>query len=178
MDKKEIARIYQAVVQAAALASPEVHEAYEALAEECNDLYWTLVAAVKVIGVDLDEPYKTADDMFEAIRKGSLMGSNRNLAHPIWTDKENYVFRVVHALLGHFGPKADFSWDGEQRAYAAQATWHGPVATRALYTEVIGQTAVRSVTGKFPAQKAFLYAHTLGTGILRAADIEENDCGG
>lgn len=131
-------------------------QAWKQLAEECRKLYERRFHAVEIVSES--EPYPTASAMFKALDRGDVFKvSGLNCEHPILTREQNIQFRAVHDIGGHWLAKANFSWKGEINAYLKQAELHSPLARRALYTEVIGQTAYRSVFGKFPEQRCFVY---------------------
>jgi hypothetical protein len=56
-------------------------------------------------------------------------------------------FRAVHDLLGHARPGLGFDRDGEFTAWRRQDRLHGPLARRALATELHGQHSVAWTTG-------------------------------
>jgi hypothetical protein len=90
--------------------------------------------------------------------------------HPLLSDRENYAFRFVHDVTGHIhGGAWGFSFDDERVAYqtqrAALERWcdergygrHAvDLASRFLYTEVVGQAAYFHTFGRFPGQKVAL----------------------
>ena len=168
MDKKAIAEAYLTTVVAkpGMLHTPATHaamESYMALARECVLLANPIRASItEVANAD---PYKTAVDMFQAIELNRFQVSNLFCEHPLWTPAENIAFRIVHDRYGHYGLSGDnksgFSWHGELAAYESQSRFHSPIAQRALFTEIVGQTACFSLTGEFPDQKAILLPREL-----------------
>lgn len=137
-----------------------VVQAYEALARECRELWnGTEISSLRLVVVQEAEPYETAKAMFQDIMQGKFRVSGVNCEHPLWTPFENVRFRTVHDYFGHYLGNAGFSWKGELKAYLAQARHHSELARRALFTEIIGQTAYYSVYREFPTQKAFLYPY-------------------
>ena len=145
-------------------------DAWQTLADECMDWADYLRTQLDVEVVDRQEPYIQAREMFHDIRvDGHLYISRANCVHPHWTDKENIAFRIVHDVLGHFMSRGAFTWKGEVKAYTRQATYHSPQAQRALFTEVIGQTAAYKVGGN-RTQKCTLLTEVLAnTGAKDAA---------
>ncbi len=132
-------------------------DAWQTLADECVDWADYLRTQLHVYITDNPEPYGKARDMFHGIRCGHLYISRANSVHPHWTEEENIAFRLVHDVLGHFISRGAFTWKGEVKAYTRQATYHSPSARRALFTEVIGQTAAFKVDGN-RTQKVILLA--------------------
>ncbi len=165
MDKQAIADAYW---NDARVGSREatVH-AYAALAIECTLMANGLRGLGNIREVANAEPYKTAADMFTAIECNRFEVSNLCCEHPLWTPYENIAFRIVHDWYGHHGRDGDtlapFSWKGEQQAYHSQCRFHSKLAQRALFTEIVGQTACYSLTGEFPEQKAILLPRELDT---------------
>ncbi len=151
MGKLEIAKEYLAKPSYMVDAVP----AFKALAEECT---WMrgLIGPLHITEVPESEPYLTAQAMFDDIEAGRFRVSNLNCRHPQWTQQQNIDFRIVHDVIGHCHAKAGFSWKGELAAYKSQSRWHSELAAEALYTEIVGQTAVYSVDKVFPAQKVIL----------------------
>ncbi len=157
MDKRAIAEEYLAAPKLEVYQIPiDVRVAYAALADECTHLARQVRLDYHVVEVDNADPYKTAADMFVAWRTNSFEVSRLYCEHPLWTPGENINFRIVHDFYGHFAGQAAFSWEGEQCSYLSQCTYHSTKAQEALFTEIIGQTAVFSLTRSFPDQKAIL----------------------
>jgi len=59
----------------------------------------------------------------------------------------------VHDILAHLAGSFDFSGRGEVAAYNRHAATVPPAALPALFTEVVGQSAVTERRGYFPEQK-------------------------
>ena len=157
MDKRAIAEEYEAApILDWGQIPPEVRLAYIELADECEHLAGQVRRDYNVHEVAEGDPYKTAADMFVAWKTNTFVVSNLFCEHPLWTPEENINFRITHDFYGHYAGQAAFSWEGEQAAYISQCTYHSRLAQEALFTEVIGQTAVFSLTRKFPDQKAIL----------------------
>ena len=105
------------------------------------------------------EPYQTAEAMFRDLELGIFRVSIANCEHPLWTPGENIAFRIVHDILGHYaGGRNPFIWRGELAAYAASLPHYTPECQTALFTEIVGQTAYRSIFGVFPPQKCIKLA--------------------
>lgn len=165
MDKVRIAEAYLEAYPVTfeskhAAALPTVI-AYAALAQESQQLANVIRGRFIVEEVADPEPYKTAAEMFAAQDLGFFQVSNLFCEHPLWTPEENIAFRITHDWFGHYDAKAPFSWKGELAAYYSQCRVHSRLAQRALFTEVVGQTACFSLTGEFPEQKAILLPREL-----------------
>ena len=65
-------------------------------------------------------------------------------------------FRAVHDILGHARLRLGFDRDSEFAVWLSQERFHGPLARRALATELHGQHSVRWTTGEFAEPKAVL----------------------
>lgn len=166
MDKKRIAEAYHAAPWGGYTTNAERWRAYRALANESVALAKVIRERIKVIEVAYANPYKTAAEMFACIEHGHFHVSTLFCEHPLWTPAENVAFRIAHDNHGHYGnTKGDnqsaFSWRGEIAAYCSQSRYHSAEAQRALFTEIVGQTACFSLTGEFPEQKAILLPREL-----------------
>ena len=166
MDKRAIAEEYLLrIVKPGMLHAQAVVESYVALARECTLTANALRSRFNIREVPNAEPYLAAIDMFTAIECNRFVVSNLYCEHPLWTPAENVNFRIVHDIFGHWGrgfgdTQAPFSWAGEQTAYYSQSRFHSALARKALFTEIIGQTACFSLTGEFPEQKAIILTET------------------
>ncbi len=157
MDKRAIAEEYLAAPKLEVYQIPiEVRVAYAILADECHELARQVRAKYNVTEVDNADPYETAASMFVAWHTDTFEVSRLFCEHPLWTPEQNINFRIVHDMYGHFTGQAAFSWEGEQAAYISQCLFHSQKAQEALFTEIVGQTAVFSLTREFPDQKAIL----------------------
>lgn len=93
--------------------------------------------------------------------------------HPEFSDVQNFLFRFVHDVFGHFGISGGaplgFGFENEVAAcrrqqadlrHWARAQRLEPVeianASRAIYGEIVGQAACFEIDGAFPRQKAVL----------------------
>ena len=63
-------------------------------------------------------------------------------------------FRAVHDVLGHGHLAVGFDRDGEYAAWRFQERHFGPLARRALATELHAEHSVRWTTGDLPEHKA------------------------
>jgi hypothetical protein len=107
-----------------------------------------------VIVVDNAEPYDSRSDMCADIETHKrFLVSRVNCEHPVWTPEENIAFRIVHDVLGHCRSGGEFSWTGENLAFAHHALTVRAVSLCALFTEVVGQTAVYKTERTHAVQK-------------------------
>jgi hypothetical protein len=65
-------------------------------------------------------------------------------------------FRSVHDVLGHARLRLGFDRDGEFAVWRSQERFHGPLARRALATELHGRHSVLWTTGELAEPKAIL----------------------
>ena len=147
MDKLAIAKAYAERMETADVESWHIL-AKESVAQVAKlEQYFAVTYAS-------GQPYRAAKQMFADLDQQKITISTDYLEHPIWTPSENLAFRLVHDVKGHYhGGKNGFNWDGEVRVYKASLKHYSLPAYPALFCEVVGQTASRSVTGKFPPQR-------------------------
>lgn len=130
--------------------------AWDLLARETLAHYGALTRSwLRVVPVQDPEPYATVGGMFADIQRGRLLVSDVNHEHPVWSPEVNRAFHVVHDVLGHWTSGADFTWEGELRAYRAHDRVTGGIQARhALFTEAVGQVASAiEAGGTFGPQK-------------------------
>jgi hypothetical protein len=148
---------------------PLTRAAYARLVAESDRLLRRITSpdrpdAVRVRFTACPEPYRSADELIASVtddrllevatvagdpyRRHPLMDSNRGGAY----DR----FRAVHDILGHAGLALGFDRNGEFAVWLYQARLHGPLARRALATELHGQHSVLWTTGRMAEPKAVL----------------------
>lgn len=161
--KQIISAIYSYYIETLPKFTPPyaipVRQAYSALGQESQLLADKIPLTINE--VSFSNPYIGPHHMFFDISHHSTLRiSATNNNHPLLSEAENIAFRIVHDYHGHYnnGENNLFSWDGEIAAYQATLGKYSPLARAALFTEVVGQTAYRSVAGEFPPQVAFLYS--------------------
>lgn len=100
------------------------------------------------------EQYKTQEEMKNDYEKtGKLKISIDYSVHPIFSLKDNIVFRTVHDFIVHILGNHTFSAKGEIASYNRHAKLAPNDALPALFTEVVGQACVAVTTKTFPKQK-------------------------
>jgi hypothetical protein len=100
------------------------------------------------------QPYENQSEMKEDVTKnGTLQISVDYSDHPVFSVKDNIVFRTVHDYIVHILGNKQFGRRGELQAYNLHTKLVPREAVPALFTEVVGQVSVAVVTGDFPVQK-------------------------
>jgi hypothetical protein len=156
--KEEIAKAYRALP----VFDPKALPAWEALANETRAQAKAIMRQIDVQVVDDPEPYETAQEMCEDIkRNGRFLVSRANSDHPVWSPEDNINFRIVHDVIGHCQSGGDFSWRGENMACGVHFPLVSSLAQEALFTECIGQTAYYSFYRGFGPQKVGLMSEFL-----------------
>lgn len=157
----------------APVLGPQAAAAWAYLAAEVNALYCAIPDTLRIEAVT-GQPYATVEAMFADTDSGVLRVSTDNTEHPLWTPAQNVVFRAVHDYYGHYLTGADFSWQGELRAWGyLDRLLVDSKARHAQFCEVVGQAAAYFQTGEFQPQKCHLLPtwflfHT-GEGATREA---------
>lgn len=119
------------------------------------------VGSVNILGRDFkieylspDEEYKTQSEMKSSFEKTGILKITIDYSnHPIFSMKDNIVFRTVHDYIVHILGNHDFGAKGEIASYNQHAKLAPNDAIPALFTEVVGQVAVTISSGQFPIQK-------------------------
>lgn len=100
------------------------------------------------------EQYQTQQEMKSDYENtGKLKISIDYSDHPIFSVKDNIVFRTVHDFIVHILGNHGFGAKGEIASYNRHAKLAPPDALPALFTEVVGQACVAVTTNSFPKQK-------------------------
>jgi hypothetical protein len=108
----------------------------------------------KIEHISPENEYKTQSEMKNSFNDtGILKISMDYSSHPIFSVKDNIVFRTVHDYIAHILGNHDFGAKGEIACYNLHAKMAPTEAVPALFTEVVGQAAVTVTTGSFPTQK-------------------------
>lgn len=129
-----------------------------------------------IIYLSSSEQYQTQQEMKSDYENtGKLKISIDYSDHPIFTVKDNIVFRTVHDFIVHILGNHGFGAKGEIASYNRHAKLAPPDALPALFTEVVGQACVAVTTNSFPKQKitilrGFDYAQL---GKVEDYDIED-----
>jgi hypothetical protein len=107
-----------------------------------------------IIYLPSSEQYKTQQEMKSDYENtGKLKISIDYSDHPIFSVKDNIVFRTVHDFIVHILGNHGFGAKGEIASYNRHAKLAPPDALPALFTEVVGQACVTIATNSFPKQK-------------------------
>ncbi len=108
----------------------------------------------KIDFINSEDEYKTQSEMKSSFQKtGVLKISIDHSNHPIFSVKDNIVFRTVHDYIVHILGNHDFGAKGEIASYNGHAKLVPKEAIPAIFTEVVGQVSVTIKTGNFPKQK-------------------------
>jgi hypothetical protein len=121
------------------------------------------------MGVDIaftvsERPYDSADELIRAVRRDRILevtsaARDRDRPHPAMGCEIGGAydrFRAVHDVLGHAHLGVGFDREGEYATWRFQEKFHGPLARRALATELHAEHSVRWTTGELPEHKAVL----------------------
>lgn len=121
-------------------------------------LYWELVSG---------DPYANADEMVADFRdNGRLLISDEHNEHPVWSEHENVLYRVVHnaAHLSSWrdGLPYQFDWRGEFQAYSRHVVWIGDdeLAVKANRMDTLAFVAFRLRYGFYPSEQMAGLAET------------------
>lgn len=152
-DFRSYAKLVSDAYLKAPVHEPGVDQHWHALIEHFKRLYKQITSKFK-IEFTAEDPYPDAQTMRQEVLKTKVFkiytGHNE---HPIFTPKENLIFRAVHDYYTHIIADQPFGLRGEIRAYNTHARLCPPNALPALFTEIVGQACVSIVTGEFPQQK-------------------------
>lgn len=159
---------------------PQVVRAYEHLQVETDRLFWTLVGrpspdAFRVAFTRCLAPYSTDRELIVSVRASRVLeittaAVSREPIHPVLDCGYGGPFdrfRAVHDLIGHARAGFGFDLDDELAAWRVQDRMHGPLARRALATELVGVNCARSIVGESPGHKAMLLDPASWTGEHR-----------
>ena len=92
--------------------------------------------------------------------------------HPVFSVKDNIVFRTVHDYIVHILGNKQFGAQGEIASYNLHAKLVPKEAIPAIFTEVVGQACTRVITGSFPIQKIAILK---GFDYLNVGKVEDYD---
>lgn len=142
---------------AAPTVDPEAVPAWRELMDRVRqDVETKILPNLQVEHVN-GQPYASAEEMNRDIAAGHLKVSVDNSDHPVWTQDENVLFRIWHDYNQHYLNGADFSLEGEWKAFKTAEQGMSPLARKALQVEIYGQAAAAVAhSGEFQVQKIFL----------------------
>lgn len=115
--------------------------------------YEALTGGITVEVVDEDEPYDTAETMRQSVRACKTLQIAASFkADPVLSPEVNVQYRAAHDLHHCASDSCDFYFDGEVCALSKFLQYFDPLSCEARYVtaDIIGQVAVRRVTGAFP----------------------------
>lgn len=158
---------------------PSVIASWNALNQSNHTLFNRILSKVKIVfittnianvgSIEIDgrvfevkfsnqeDEYKTQSEMKTSFEKTGILKISMDYSeHPIFSVKDNIVFRSVHDYIAHILGNYDFGAKGEIACYNLHAKMAPNAAIPALFTEVVGQAATTIVTGSFPTQKITL----------------------
>ena len=148
---------------------PVVATAYGRLATESDRMFEHITCPdrpgrVRVAFTTCPRPYANARELIRSVRDDRLLevvtvAVQRERRHPLMGGEAGGAydrFRAVHDVLGHARLHVGFDRDGEFAAWRSQDRLHGPLARRALATELHGQHSVCWTTGETAEPKAVL----------------------
>ena len=126
---------------------------------------------VRVVFTPCQAPYRDAGELICSVTNDRLLevmtvASDADRRHPLMGSEPGGAydrFRAVHDILGHARLRLGFDRNDEFTVWLTQELFHGPLARRALATELHGQHSVPWTTGQFAGPKAVL----LDTELLR-----------
>ena len=148
---------------------PLVAAAYAQLVIESDQLFRRLTAPdrpdwVHIAFTTCPAPYASAQELISSVRHDRLLevatiAAKPDRRHPLMGCEVGGAydrFRGVHDVLGHARLQLGFDRDGEFATWRSQERFHGPLARRALATELHGQHSVLWTTGDLAEPKAIL----------------------
>ena len=148
---------------------PLVEAAYADLVTESDRLFRWITSTdrpdpVRVVFTTCPTPYHDAQELIGSVTGARLLEvttgvSGAHRRHPLMGNEPGGGydrFRAVHDILGHARLRLGFDRDGEFVVWLNQERLHGPLARRALATELHAQHSVRWTTGQPVEPKAVL----------------------
>jgi hypothetical protein len=144
--------------------------AYGQLQSETDRLFKSLCRSdrpqpVRIVFTRCLTPYQDDDELIAAVRERRVLevttsAVSRGRLHPYLDCGFGGAFdrfRAIHDFIGHVGPGFGFDLWGEVAAWRTQDRLHGPLARRALATELYGVNCARWKAGRPPELKAMLF---------------------
>jgi hypothetical protein len=176
VDPRMAEEVAAAYLDAPSRRDRTVAAAYAALVTETDRLLSRITSparpgSVRVAFTACPAPYLDAEELIDSVRSDRVLevitvAGDSDRRHPLMGNERGGAydrFRAVHDILGHARLRLGFDRDGEFGVWLSQERFHGPLARRALATELHGQHSVRWTTGQPVECKAVL----LDTGLLR-----------
>jgi hypothetical protein len=148
---------------------PLTEAAYAVLVAESDRLFRRITSPngpdpVRVVFTSCPTPYRDARELIGSVTHDRMLevttvAPDADRHHPLIGNEPGGAydrFRAVHDILGHARLRLGFDRDGEFAVWLTQERLHGPLARRALATELHGQHSVRWTTGQLAEPKAVL----------------------
>jgi hypothetical protein len=181
----EVAAAY---LDAPSRRDPLTEAAYADLVTESDRLFRWITStdrpnAVRVVFTTCRAPYGDAQELIGSVTAARLLeitigASDADRRHPLMSNEPGGGydrFRAVHDILGHARLRLGFDRDGEYAVWLDQERLHGPLARRALATELHAQHSVRWTTGQTAEPKAVLLDPELLRRTRLPAQDDESD---
>jgi hypothetical protein len=119
------------------------------------------VGSINILGRDFkiefitpENEYQTQSEMKKSFEDTGILRISIDYSeHPIFSVKDNIVFRTVHDYMAHILGNHNFGAKGEIASYNRHAKMAPPSAIPALFTEVVGQACYTLKNNLFPKQK-------------------------
>ncbi len=150
--------------------------AYRQLVRETSMQYDYITNDLGItVEVTKRNPYETPNQMMRDIidnKHLSVYSTRSTGGHPMMTDWENDMFRIVHDFFGHAGLGNTFTRHGETVAYLKHSQMYSELARSAMFSETIGQNSALIVHGDFQPQKAVILDRKFWSN-----DVLQNDAG-
>lgn len=173
----QLEQIAQAYAKAPAY-EPKAASAWMELAHDSMRRSEHLAIQLKIEVTGEPEPYESAEEMCEDIkRKKRLKVSSFNVDHPVWSYEQVIAFRTAHDVLGYCAGGGDFTWVGENKAFAAHAPLLSPTAQRALWSETLAPAAYALYFKAYGPKKVAFTDSKLKENTLELAQEKENALG-
>ena len=137
----------------APMQSPEHNASWAALRDHAREVHDAVKPHLDITFVS-ENPYPDCDSLRRAVfDEGKLAIWTGCSIHPLWTEEENWIFRVAHDVIPHIIYGRPLTLLGEGYAYYDHLRFCPPAGRVALFTEVIGYACGYYLDGYFPDQQ-------------------------
>lgn len=138
----------------APIYEPKAAPSWMELAQDCERRRHIIGTQIAIEYTNDPVPYQDANEMREDVtKKKHIMVTQAYAHHPVWSERQMLDFRTVVDVLGHTVGGADWGWHGTCLAFASLAPMVSESAQKALFTEMLGQTAFGTVYRNWGPQK-------------------------
>lgn len=121
---------------------PKASTAWMELAQDCGRRAAIVRQQIVVEYTDDPVPYDSADEMREDVGKKRHIWITRAYPHhPVWSQQQMLDYRLIVDVLGHMVGGGDWGWHGSCLAFASLAPLFADAPQKAVFTELLGQTA-------------------------------------